>query len=225
MIDHFGCPLVDRRFLDLEAMDAFASAKYVKWRIAAQAKTSDRVFRRALRGIMKTLTGRFIGLTAAMALLSGCGEVAYKTGAGADTLQADQRICKQAGGGGPDDYKSCMNAKGWSIADLNAGPSSNYAPPKTEIGVASSAGPAPSVGSATSMGATPTLPASQMRPVTDPMTPIPVTAWVKFGGGPPNDAIADCVATLGPGYAPDKLHKTVPVALLSCMRDHGWRAL
>jgi hypothetical protein len=165
----------------------------------------------------------FFGLMGAAALLlSGCGEVAYKTGAGADALRSDTDSCKQAGGG-PDAYKSCMSAKGWAIADLDAGPSSTYISPKPAEAAAPVSGSIP---------AAPLAPAAPMAPVgmpapppTDPMTPVPVTAWIKFGGGDPKDSIAACVATLGPAHAPDKTHKTVTVALLSCMRDRGWRGI
>jgi hypothetical protein len=164
----------------------------------------------------------------ALLLLSGCGEVGFKMGAGAGALEADQKACKESGGG-PAAYKTCMNGKGWTIADLDAGPSSTYIPPKPVEG-AGMAAPAPS-------GITPMAPAETpwMKPSTpaaapalaptDPKTPVPVTAWVKFGGGDPKDAITACVATLGPAHAPDKAHKTVTVALLSCMRDHGWRGI
>ncbi|MDB5393152.1 MAG: hypothetical protein JWM91_658 [Rhodospirillales bacterium] len=159
---------------------------------------------------------------AASLLLSGCGEVAYKTGAGADALQGDQQTCKQAVGG-PAAYKTCMNAKGWTIADLDAGPSSTYIPPKVAPGGAPA--PAPTSPAETPWMKPTTAAAAPIPPVTDPMAPVPVTAWVKFGGGDPKDAIATCVTTLGPANEPDKAHKTVTVALLSCMRGRGWRGI
>lgn len=159
-------------------------------------------------------------ICAASVLLSGCGEVAYKTGAGADALQADQHQCKQMPGG-PAAYKSCMNAKGWAIADLDASPSQTYAPvPRPAAGM-------PAMAAAPVPGAPPSAMASAPKdttpPAADPMAPVPITAWVRFGGGGPQDDIDACVAKLGPANAPDKTHKTVTAALLSCMRDAGWR--
>jgi hypothetical protein len=164
---------------------------------------------------------------AALLLLTACGEVGFKMGAGAGALEADQASCKQAGGG-PAAYKACMNAKGWTIADLDAAPSSTYVPPKPVAGSAmttSAPMAMPSSPGSPAMPATSTAtPMETAPPPTDPMTPVPVTAWVKFGGGSPDDSIATCVSTLGPAYAPDKVHKTVTVALLACMRGQGWRA-
>jgi hypothetical protein len=178
------------------------------------------------RGIVVSLTG------AALLLLNGCGEVGFKMGAGAGALEADQKACKESGVG-PAAYKACMNGKGWTIADLDAGPSSTYIPPKPVEGASPVSGgttPAPSgvvpMAPAETPWMKPSAPVAATAPSpTDPMTPVPVTAWVKFGGGDPKDSIADCVKTLGPAHAPDKAHKTVTVALLSCMRDHGWRGI
>jgi hypothetical protein len=179
--------------------------------------------------IMKITRATVVSLAgAALLLLSGCGEVGFKMGAGAGALEADQKACKESGVG-PAAYKTCMNGKGWTIADLDSGPSSAYIPPKPVEGAAIAV-PAPSGVAPMTPAETPWMkpstPAAAAAPSpTDPMTPVPVTAWVKFGGGDPKDSIADCVKTLGPAHEPDKAHKTVTVALLSCMRDHGWRAI
>lgn len=175
------------------------------------------------------MRGTGLAFLAATALLaSGCGEIAYKTGAGADALQSDQQSCKAAGGGAAA-YKACMNGKGWAIADLDAGASGTYIPPKPVPGA-----PPPMAPAETPWMAAPTNPMPGMAPppapaaatpAADPTRPVPVTAWVKFGSGDPKDAMDACVASLGPAHAPDKTHKTITVALLSCMRDHGWRGL
>ncbi len=174
---------------------------------------------------MSKTRGIVFGLMGAT-LLSGCGEIAYKTGAGADALQADQHECKLTAGG-PTAYKSCMNAKGWAIADLDAGPSQTYAPaPKPAAGMPAMAATSPPGAPPSTMapGAAP-APIDAAPPAADPTTPVQITAWVKFGGGGPQADIDACVAKLGPGNAPDKVHKTVTVALLACMRDAGWRGL
>jgi hypothetical protein len=154
--------------------------------------------------------------------LSGCVEFAYKTGAGADALASDKAACEQAGG----DYPKCMHDKGWTIANLSgddpitapaAGTATAMAPPPAP-GMAA-APPAAAPGSAG------TAPAPASPPPADPMAPVKMTAWVKFGGGGPQDDIAACVATLGPTSAPDTINHTVTRALLSCMRAKGWRGL
>ncbi len=173
------------------------------------------------------LRGMFFGLTGAVLLLGGCGEVAFKTGAGADALKADQLTCRQTSAG-PAAYKACMNDKGWAIAELDGGPSSTYIPPMaTQPGVPSAAttGASAPMSPAETPWMKPPAAATPAAQPTDPMTAVPVTAWFKFGGNNPKDAIASCVATLGPAHQPDTLHKTVTVALLSCMRDHGWRGV
>ena len=155
-------------------------------------------------------------------MLGGCGEFAYKTGAGADALAADKATCQQAGG----DYRACMHDKGWTISNL----SGDDVPTET----AAAPAPPPMAGSApaaatpmavTSAGSAPAAPADMPPPAADPMAPVKMTTWVRFGGGGPQDDIAACVATLGPGNAPDTVNHTVTRALLACMRGKGWRGL
>jgi hypothetical protein len=167
------------------------------------------------------VTHRLI-LMLTMLSLGGCGEFAYKTGAGADVLAADQQACKQAA-----TYRACMHDKGWTIADLGddtpatapvaAGPASVQPSP----GQPSTPGAVPS---ATPTGA-PVPAETPPAPVVDPLAPVKTTAWIKFGAGSPHDDIEACVATLGPGNAPDTVNKTVTRALLTCMRQKGWRGL
>jgi hypothetical protein len=156
-------------------------------------------------------------------VLGGCGEFAYKTGAGADALAADREACRQAGG----DLKACMHDKGWSITDLSGDdpptPSTAQASPTSAIIPAPAtqsppgASPVPQTGSA--------VPVTPAPAAVDPTAPVKMTAWVKFGGGGPQDDIDACVAKLGPADAPDSVHHTVTRALLACMREKGWRGL
>ncbi len=165
-------------------------------------------------------------LMGAAILAGGCGEIAYKTGAGGDALQADQRACKQ-GEIDQSFYLSCMKDRGWAIADLDGGP--------TAPGVAPSAAPSPVTGSAqppspgpasaNMASASPESPGPPPPAAADPLRPVKVTTWLKFGGGGPSGDIADCVATLGPANQPDIVHHTVTTALLACMRGKGWRGL
>jgi hypothetical protein len=158
------------------------------------------------------VTNRTI-LLLTMMTLSGCGEFAYKTGAGADALAPDKATCRQAGG----DYQKCMHDKGWTIAEL--GDDTPSPAPVASPGATAIQPPLPGTPPvATPAGALP-------APVVDQMAPVKTTAWVKFGAGSPHDDIETCVATLGPGYAPDTVNKTVTRGLLACMRQKGWRGL
>jgi hypothetical protein len=160
------------------------------------------------------------GMVGVALLMSGCGEFAYKTGAGADALQADQKTCRMSAGGEPG-YKDCMNGKGWMVADLDGG------------GSTETSGPPPAAGSVSATSSSPDGPASMTAPTpvlrtsapANPLTPISVSAWVKFGGNSPSDAISSCVVALGPAHQPDTTRHTVTAALLACMREKGWRAL
>jgi hypothetical protein len=141
----------------------------------------------------------------------GCGEFAYKTGAGAGALAADKAACQQA----PGEYATCMHDKGWTISNL----SGDDAPAAPVVAAPAVSGTA----AAQAPSAAPAMPASPARD--DPMAPVKMTAWVRVGGGGPQDDIDACVAALGPAYAPDTLRHTVTQALLACMKQKGWRAL
>jgi hypothetical protein len=159
-------------------------------------------------------------LTLAVLGLSGCGEFAYKTGAGADALAADKQACQQAGG----DLQACMHAKGWTIANL----SEDDAPAAAKAAPAATAATPvpPSAPGATPATATASAGAAvPPPPPVDPMAPVKMTVWVRFGGGGPQDDIDACVAKLGPANAPDAIHHTATRALLTCMREKGWRGL
>ncbi len=149
----------------------------------------------------------------------GCGEFAYKTGAGADALAADKEACRQAGG----DFQACMRGKGWTITNLSGDDAPAMAPEATPTSApvppsAPGAPPIAATASATPVAVPPPAPV-------DPMAPVKMTAWVRFGGGGPQDDIDACVAKLGPANVPDTIHHTATRALLACMREKGWRGL
>jgi hypothetical protein len=162
---------------------------------------------------------RHLIVTLTMLALSGCGEFAYKTGAGADALAADKATCQQAGG----DYQTCMHAKGWTISNLGG----DDAPEPVAAAPALATSPVvpETVATAPASSAAPAMPASAVPAPADPRAPVKMTAWVRFGGGGPQDDIAACVASLGPGNEPDSRNHTVTRALLACMRGKGWRGL
>jgi hypothetical protein len=152
-------------------------------------------------------------VTLTMLALSGCGEFAYKTGAGADALATDKAACQLAGG----DYQKCMHDKGWTISNLGGDDTPEPMPVAATPTAPRTATPAPSV--------VPAMPAPAVPVPADPTTPVKMTAWIRFGGGGPQDDIDACVTTLGPANTPDTVHHTVTPALLACMKQKGWRGL
>ncbi len=182
--------------------------KYVKWRIPRRPCGVDipgHEFEGAMMNKIRIMLAASI--LPAITIAGSCGEIAYKTGAGADASQADQRSCKQ-GGNDPVAYRSCMRDKGWAIANIDG---SGAAEPDV----------APEI-TAQTASATP-LPNKTVA--VTPAGPVKVSGWFKFGGGGPQDDIAACVTTLGPGNQPDAVNGTVTPALLDCMEKKGWNTL
>ncbi len=138
---------------------------------------------------------RLIVVLIAMAL-GGCGEFAYKTGAGADALAVDKAACHQTA-----TYDACMHDKGWTISNLSGDDEPVAAQPAASA-------PAAVQPAAPGAAAVP-VPAPTAPAPPEPTAPVKATAWVKFGAG----------------NAPDTVNKTVTRALLACMRGRGWRGL
>jgi hypothetical protein len=155
-------------------------------------------------------------LVAGLTTLGGCGEVAFKRGSGADALAADHASCcaKNSDAGA---VRACLSQKGWHVADL--GP--DAAPAAAAPSVAPAPLPAASL---------PKAPPAPIVPVTQSAAPggkISVGSWFKFGGGSGelNDAIAACVAVLGPANQPAAGYHLVTAALYKCLGTHGWHGL
>jgi len=145
-----------------------------------------------------------IALAAAISIsVSGCGDIAYKTGASADQLRQDKEACKESG-----DESRCMKEKGWAMTSLEAGASPSPASETRQTSSASAPVVAPSA-----------------LPQADPLRMVAISGWAKFGAGSPDEAIADCVATLGPAHRPDVANHRISSALLACMRAKNWLAL
>jgi hypothetical protein len=219
LFNEITCPIDDYRLSTQTVWGGSYRAEYVKCRIAVQHHSSDDrppvcsapIFESA-EFMTKT---RGVVAAAIIMLAGGCGEIAYKTGAGADQLASDQQACKR-GDGNTAAYKQCMNGKGWAVANLD-GTSQSPAMASATSGSVTVDAP-PVSGGGASQAAPPPL-------RNDPQGTVPISGWVKFGGGGPKDDIDACVATLGPAHQPDTVHRTVTNALLSCMHGKGWRAL
>ncbi len=171
--------------------------------------------------------------------LSACGDFAYKRGAGANDLAADKSACEARS----NDHKmieQCLNDKGWTVQKLddldpfatasvnpdnrvispdtntytkNTAPSNDN---KTESATQTSSGTPPNSEKST----TPT-------PIADPLDKFIISSWWKVGGnaGGLQDAINDCVATLGEAHRPNPITNEATRGLGLCMRDKGWRGL
>ncbi len=161
-------------------------------------------------------------LVAGLATLGGCGEVAFKRGGGgADALAAARASCRAEN---PDAgaMHACLLRQGWHVVDLapDAAPAAAATPPE--------AAPLPAAGTQA-----PLLPSAQPAPIahvaesTAPAGKVSVGSWFKFGGGSSdlNDAIAACVAVLGPANQPDAGYHLVTAALYKCLGTHGWHGL
>lgn len=147
----------------------------------------------------------------AAVLLSACGELAYKRGAGADAFQAAQAACRDDAAG----MQACMARLGWTRVELdrlNPGVSvmpqlDNRAPART---------------------------AAEEDARLDALPPgaaLAIASWWKFGGGP-EDLVAaqrDCARRLGVAHplplAADGVSQWADSAYLQCMRQAGWRGL
>jgi hypothetical protein len=164
------------------------------------------------------MTGwRILALTllATMVLVtSSCGDIAFKTGADATQLRQDKEACKASA-----DAAQCMKDKGWAITRVE-----DDSPKK------SAADPAPQEASRSPVAPTDAVSASldappAPEPQADPLRLVAISGWAKFGGGSPDVAIAECVASLGPAHRPDSASHQITAALLACMRAKHWRAL
>jgi hypothetical protein len=163
---------------------------------------------------------------AAAALLTGCGETAYKMGAGGDAFQKDRRICAS------DDeaaYKACMKGKGWTVMDLD---NLRLAPvaqaPAPEDGVVQS----PSANTPESVAPT-SHPESKQdavatkKPAAAPMNPntkVLVGSWWKMGPTNFKGDADSCTAQLGEAHHYDEVTKVTTRAFAQCMRGKGWYA-
>lgn len=163
--------------------------------------------------------------------LAGCGEIAFKRGAGPDDFNRDRKSCRQM----PADdgaYARCLADKGW----LTTLPDSDdpvahatYAPDNRGPGGAAfknvpSAGPQdgnPMAGDGT---ATPPLPT---KPPPRPTDVFRISSWWKAGSSEAalKQDLAACVASLGEAHQPPPDLRQATRGLLLCMRKAGWYGL
>jgi hypothetical protein len=196
---------------------------------------------------------RATGLVVLMAgFLAGCGELAYRRGAGADDWRQAVQDCRQtaltdlqqpsqdAKGASEE---ACLGGKGWTVArwrgttvERGAADTSAGSAPASESGVATPV-LASRISTTTTIrtvaetdAANPK--AAQINPVRGGEGhhvegPIPILTWWKAGGFPSDldDAARSCAERLGLPIDPDPAHRKVSLAMLTCIRDTGWHAV
>lgn len=156
--------------------------------------------------------------------LTGCGEFAYKRGAGAADLNKAQLGC-QAQSSDPAAIEACLEKEGWTVQKLDAlGELDPVAvitpnPDNRSPGVTSLA-------AAQAQVADPAGTNAPKKPA-DPLDVFKISSWWKMGGSTDqlNGALNACVATLGESHRPDPLAQRATRGLLLCMRQSGWYGL
>jgi hypothetical protein len=166
-------------------------------------------------------------LITALAVLAGCGEVAFKRGSGADAFAADRASCR-AQNPDPAAIHACLSQKGWHVAELDS--DTGPAAPTPAMSSKAVETPAPQTAQLSSGGqpapVAPVPPPTPAAAVT-PSGKISVGSWWKFGSGAANlnDDVTACVAVLGPANQPDTGYHLVTRALYKCLAAHGWHGI
>lgn len=152
------------------------------------------------------------------ATLSGCGEVAYKQGAGPDQLETAKQKCNSQSKIG---YEECMKAEGWSIYKRDDdNPLMVVAPVEDNRTAASGY-------VATAAVAVPKKDATGKPIPANPMDKLNVSSWWKMGGnadGLKTDTDI-CVAKLGDAHKPVDGSNFYTRGLVLCLKDKGWNGL
>lgn len=184
--------------------------------------------RRTTQGVM---------LATAVAILGGCGQMAWKPGASAADLDRDTAAC-EAQYQDETAVHDCLRKRGWvlrlpkqaeeTIEEEVVAPTAVAAPNPAQPAVpmpASGAVAAPATTAGEPRSTTPAPVRNKVVPKSvDPNKPVLIQAWWKMGAGADAlDADLDaCVATLGPTHAPDLQKRLYTRALVDCMKAKGW---
>lgn len=174
----------------------------------------------------------------------GCASYSFKRGASPDSMAADELVCRAP----QEDFHSCMRDRGWFIAsDLD---DQKPTAPMSDSSVTATESSSAATLTASVHAAAPTLdvvatadpiaPAAnrarlkQIQSVealrtdtSDPLTPLAVGSWWKFGGNPSgleSDTIA-CIGKLGNAHRPEPAATVVTQGMHSCLKENGWYAI
>jgi len=181
---------------------------------------------------------RLLCVTALGLMLTGCGETAYKMGAGGDQFLADKRSCANTDEEG---LKACMRSKGWTMMGLDTLRPAPTALERDEVAQIEAAKTPVAQADSASMPAAPAAPKSETtkttesnpgmaekhsaaKPAPDPNGKIMVGSWWKFGTTNFKADADSCTAKLGPEHRYDETNKTATRAFAKCMRDLKWYA-
>lgn len=170
-----------------------------------------------------------VALAAGCLLLDGCGEFAYKRGAGQDNLKAAQQEC-QAAGGKPANYEKCMQRRGWFVQELGDLGEIDGSVKPDDPAKLTETDPVATVGTKQDNRDTdsPGQPTAEVLATSKTLLDVfIISSWWKFGGSPAElkASISDCVSQLGEEHAPSSdMHKATR-GLLLCMKKRGWHGL
>jgi hypothetical protein len=228
-------------------------AEYVKLRISA-LQCSDGILSNTQTVVCRCIYGelgmmRTMCIAAMCLLLSGCGETAYKFGAGTDEFRIAQKSCLE---NRIDEaaYKACMKQKGWTVIGIEgsvvgtpaegmaAAPEAAAEPaasPSTPSSAPVPATTAPKPASSSTSAAknevggapapkAPSTPTQAPAKALDPNEVVTVQSWWKVGATDFKTDIHACQDLLGGIHRYDEVKKTATRAVVGCMRAKGWRA-
>lgn len=162
------------------------------------------------------------------ALLVGCGEFAYKRGAGQSDLEQAHAACREAGAARTD-YKKCMENRGWTVSDMDD--MTPLAATSVTADNRSATNPSGANGNSKKSDApkaqishAPEL--IQQSGSSNATEYLIVDSMWKFGGtgaGLDTD-IALCVSRLGDAHRPrfTGSQRLMTRGLLFCLRENGW---
>ena len=166
-----------------------------------------------------------------------CGSYTFKRGASPGDMAADESACR----GTEQVFHECMRKRGWFIAsnlsDLKPTEpvieQSTITPAQDTSAVQAAIKSANQVADETNSEPAPIragskgIPAADVPKVVDPLTPLAVSSWWKFGGnaGGLEQDIAACVADLGNAHRPQPAATIVTQGMRACLKEHRWFAI
>ena len=192
--------------------------------------------RRRLIRPRQSLTRAAVVVIITLASVS-CASYTFKRGASPGDMAADEAACRAT----EQVFHECMRNRGWFIAsnpgDLKpAEPvveQSTMTPAKDTSAVPAAKESANQVAGAMASDPAPSRadlksgPAAEVPKVFDPLTPLAVSSWWKFGGnaGGLEHDIAACIAELGNAHRPQPAATIVTQGMHACLKGHGWYAI
>jgi hypothetical protein len=149
-------------------------------------------------------------------IVSSCGEVGFKRGAGPDAFAAARTACHDQNAD-PAAMRTCLSQNNWNVTDLDS------APVAAAVGL-----PAPNADIETARKPMPGTPLAETPSASPaPAGKMAVGSWWKFGAGASDlHAAADaCLAGLAPADKPDPGYHLVTRSLYMCLGAHGWHGI